>query len=109
MLFRSDLQAGIKACEIVDQQIGKIVEATLAAGGVLIITADHGNAEEMITPKTGGIDTEHSTAPVPLIIVGQDFADGSQLTTGVLGDVAPTMLRLMNLNQPPAMTGKSLI
>ena len=104
-----DLQAGIKACEIVDQQIGKIVEATLAAGGVLIITADHGNAEEMITPKTGGIDTEHSTAPVPLIIVGQDFADGSQLTTGVLGDVAPTMLRLMNLNQPPAMTGKSLI
>jgi len=104
-----DLQAGIKACETVDQQLGRIVEAINAKRGILIITADHGNVEEMIDQQTGGIDTKHSIYPVPLIVVGSDLQGAPELPTGVLGDVAPTMLKLMNIPQPAEMTGKSLI
>jgi 2,3-bisphosphoglycerate-independent phosphoglycerate mutase len=104
-----DIQAGIKACEIVDEQVGRIAEAVIKANGILIITADHGNVEEMIDLQTGAINTKHSTAPVPLIIVGQEFQTGQELPTGVLGDVAPTMLKLMNIKQPAAMTGKALL
>lgn len=105
-----DLQAGIRACEIVDQQVGRIAEAMLQTEGILIITADHGNVEEMIDLKTGGIDTKHSIFPVPLILVGKEFAGRPDtLPVGVLGDVAPTMLQLMSITQPPEMTGKALI
>jgi 2,3-bisphosphoglycerate-independent phosphoglycerate mutase len=104
-----DIPAGVKACEVVDEQVGRLVEAVLAANGVLIITADHGNVEEMLDPATGGIDTKHSIAPVPFIVIGQEFQNGQQLPAGVLGDVAPTMLKLMNISQPTAMTGKTLL
>ena len=105
-----DLQAGIKACEIVDQQVGRIVETILQTGGVLLITADHGNIEEMINPQTGGVDTEHSTSPVPLILVNKEFTNSArELPAGILGDIAPTMLKIMKLPQPSEMTGKPLI
>lgn len=105
-----DLQSGIRACEGVDQQIGRIVEAVRAKNGVLIITADHGNAEEMIDQQTGKVDTKHSTYPVPFIVVAPEFAgQPTELPQGVLGDVAPTMLKLMSINQPAEMTGKPLL
>jgi 2,3-bisphosphoglycerate-independent phosphoglycerate mutase len=105
-----DLRAGIAACETVDTQIGRILIAVSAVDGILIITADHGNVEEMINLKTGAVDTKHSTSPVPLIIVGGQFANQTtELPQGVLGDVAPTMLKLMGLGQPAEMTGKILI
>jgi 2,3-bisphosphoglycerate-independent phosphoglycerate mutase len=91
----------------------------LAAGGVLIITADHGNAEELINVKTGEIDKEHSDAPVPFIIIGENFKnqttgsgemDLTLLTpSGVLADVAPTILKIMGVDQPKEMTGRSLV
>lgn len=105
-----NLQAGIQACEFVDQQIGRIVESVLKLNGLLLITADHGNAEEMINQQTGQIDTEHSAAPVPFILIGQEYAgQPTELRSGVLGDVAPTILKLMEIKQPIEMTGKSLI
>lgn len=105
-----DLQAGITACEIVDQQIGRIVEVINEKQGILIITADHGNVEEMINTQTGQIDTKHSIFPVPFLIVGPEFTDKpTQLPQGILGDVAPTMLYLMSIQKPSEMTGRSLI
>ncbi|OGJ37677.1 MAG: phosphoglycerate mutase (2,3-diphosphoglycerate-independent) [Candidatus Pacebacteria bacterium RIFOXYB1_FULL_39_46] len=105
-----DIQAGVKACEVVDQQVGRIVEAILQTEGVLLITADHGNVEEMINRQTGKIDTKHSTAPVPLIVVGKEFTGKQiELPTGKLADLAPTVLKLMHLSQPAKMTGESLI
>lgn len=105
-----NLQAGIKACAIVDEVAGEIVKAVYNAGGLTLITADHGNVEEMINMETGEIDTEHSTYPVPLIIVSPEYANQSRtLPNGVLADIAPTMLKLMNLPKPADMTGRSLI
>lgn len=105
-----NLEAGIKACEIVDEVTGKIVEAVLAKNGAIIITADHGNIEEMINNDTNQVDTEHSSYPVPCIFVGQQFAQRSnQLPPGILADLAPTMLKLLNIPQPKNMTGRALI
>jgi 2,3-bisphosphoglycerate-independent phosphoglycerate mutase len=105
-----NLAAGIKACEYADQNITKIIEAVDKAGGITVITADHGNVEEMINLTSGGIDTEHSTNPVPLIIHGAPVKDAPlDLPSGILGDVAPTILKLMNLPQPDSMSGRSLI
>jgi 2,3-bisphosphoglycerate-independent phosphoglycerate mutase len=117
-----NLEASIKAIEATDQCIGRVVEATLAMGGVVFITADHGNAEEVRNLQTNAVDKEHSTNPVPFIIVGKQFEGqnmglpegvGSDLsvmpTVGVLGDVAPTILKVMNLSQPDEMTGRPLI
>ncbi|MDO8303458.1 MAG: hypothetical protein Q7T18_09470, partial [Sedimentisphaerales bacterium] len=72
-----DLQAGIKACETVDPQIGRIIEALAATEGILLITADHGNVEEMLNPQKTAIDTKHSTSPVPFIVVGKEFTNQS--------------------------------
>lgn len=105
-----NLQAGIQACEVVDEVMGQIVRSIYNKGGVVLITADHGNAEEMIGIETGEVDTEHSIYPVPLIIVGQQFAGTPRtLPTGILADIAPTMLQIMGLAKPPEMTGRSLI
>ena len=117
-----DVAATIKACEAVDKSLGEVVEHTLAAGGVAVVTADHGNAEEVLNLQTGEIDKEHSTNPVPLLIIGKEFlgtagpggdapeGDLSLLPpVGVLADVAPTVLALMGLDKPPEMTGVSLI
>jgi 2,3-bisphosphoglycerate-independent phosphoglycerate mutase len=99
------LEPTIKAVEAVDECLGKVVDAILAKGGVAIITADHGNADEVITPE-GNPHTAHTTNPVPVIVTkkGIELRDG-----GILGDLAPTMLDLLGLQQPKEMTGKTLI
>lgn len=105
-----NLTAGIKACEVIDECVGKIVQAVILRGGVVLITADHGNAEEMINNETGEIDTEHSTYPVPLLIIGNQFQNRAvMLPSGILADVAPTILKLMNIPKPDSMTGRVLI
>jgi len=102
------LSAGIKACEVVDECLGKIVETVNNLGGVTIITADHGNVEEMIDPVTGEIDTEHSTNPVPFIVVGNQFRQVNLLPQGILADVAPTILAMMKIDKPDLMIGRNL-
>jgi len=101
------MEAAIKACETVDQCTRDVVEAGLEKGYTFIILADHGNADCMINAD-GSPNTAHTTQPVPCFLVGKNL-DNITLTTGVLGDVAPTLLDLMGLNQPESMTGKSLI
>ncbi len=100
------LEAAIKAIETIDECVGRVVEAINNQDGVLIITADHGNAEQMIDYKTGEPHTAHTTNPVPLILVGMENA---KLREGRLADLAPTMLDIMNLEKPAEMTGESLI
>lgn len=102
-----DLQAAMRACEAVDQGLGRVIEALNAVGGAMIVTADHGNCETMIDPDTGGPHTAHTLNPVPVILVGGP--EGVTLRDGRLADLAPTLLELMELEQPPEMTGKSLI
>lgn len=105
-----NLEAAIKACEVVDEVVGRIVDAVYARGGLVLITADHGNVEEMIDTETGQVDTEHSTYPVPFIVVSPQYAGQPvQLPTGILADIAPTMLHLMGLPKPDTMTGRALI
>jgi 2,3-bisphosphoglycerate-independent phosphoglycerate mutase len=103
------LPATIKACEVVDECVGMIVEATLKRGGSLIVTADHGNAEQMWDPATNAPHTAHTTYDVPLIVVGSEFKGRRLREGGRLADIAPTMLAMMGLEQPREMTGKSLI
>ena len=101
-----NLAATILAVEVIDECLGRVVEATRVQGGTVIITADHGNAEQMIDPVTGQIFTAHTTNPVPLIIVGGQsckLRDG-----GSLRDVAPTMLGILGLRAPEQMTGRDL-
>lgn len=117
-----NLSATIKACEVVDSCVGNIVDHVLAKGGAAIITADHGNAEEVLNLQTDEIDKEHSTNPVPLFIVAKDFigqagpggdppeGDLSLMPpVGILADVAPTILKLLSIPQPEEMTGQPLI
>ena len=102
-----DLSAAIAACEAVDHSMGKVLEALKSTGGVMIITADHGNCEMMIDPETGGPHTAHTLNPVPVALVGGP--DSASLHNGRLADLAPTLLALMGLPQPDEMTGQSLI
>jgi 2,3-bisphosphoglycerate-independent phosphoglycerate mutase len=99
------IEAAVKAVETVDACLGKVAAAVQATGGALLITADHGNADEMLEPD-GSPDTAHSLNPVPVIVT----ADGVTLREGgVLADVAPTVLELLGLTQPEAMSGRSLL
>lgn len=102
-----ELSAAIKAMEAVDENVGKIVEAMLEQDGTVIITADHGNAEEMLD-AAGKVVTKHSTNDVPLILIGKETGHLS-LSQGTLGDIAPTMLDLLSIAPPQEMTGHSLI
>jgi 2,3-bisphosphoglycerate-independent phosphoglycerate mutase len=102
-----DLQAAMKACEAVDTGLGRALVALEKAGGAMIVTADHGNCEVMVDPQTGGPHTAHTLSPVPVILVGGP--EGATLREGRLADLAPTLLELMGLEQPPEMTGESLI
>ena len=99
------LAAAIKAVETVDFELGRIEQAIARQGGALLIIADHGNCELMRDPETGGPHTAHTTNPVPVIMVG---GGPGPLHNGRLADVAPTLLDLMGLKQPPEMTGASL-
>jgi 2,3-bisphosphoglycerate-independent phosphoglycerate mutase len=99
------IAAAVKAVQAVDECLGQVVEAVHSSGGACVITADHGNADHMLEPD-GSPNTAHSLNPVPLIVTvpGLSLRDG-----GVLADVAPTVLQLLGIDQPPEMTGRSLI
>ncbi|MFP3344221.1 2,3-bisphosphoglycerate-independent phosphoglycerate mutase [Halomonas sp. SIMBA_159] len=101
-----DFDAAVKAIETVDICVGRVVEAIERAGGACLITADHGNAEQMVHPETGAPQTAHTTFVVPLVYVGERAA---QLEDGRLCDLAPTLLTMMNQPQPEAMTGTPLL
>jgi 2,3-bisphosphoglycerate-independent phosphoglycerate mutase len=101
-----DLQAAIKAVEAVDRCLGRLRAAVEAKGGALLITADHGNAEMMQDPTTGEPHTAHTLNRVPVIVLG---AGQRRVVDGRLADVAPTLLELMGLPKPAAMTGRSLL
>lgn len=102
--------ASVKACGLVDAAVGQIVSSVLLMNGIVLITADHGNVEEMINNQTGEVDTEHSVYPVPLMIIAKQFANKpTMLPSGILADIAPTMLNLMGIEKPASMTGRALI
>jgi len=102
-----NFKAAVAAVEAVDSCVGRVIEALEKAEGSAIITADHGNAEQMEDPETGGIHTAHSSNPVKLVYVGDRRV--KSLRNGKLCDIAPTILELLGLKKPPEMTGKSLI
>jgi 2,3-bisphosphoglycerate-independent phosphoglycerate mutase len=116
-----NIQATIEAIEILDQLIGELVDTVLSYNGLVLITADHGNAENLYDLQSGEINKEHSNNPVPFFIIGDDFAGKSVLAgnvgtelshvtpVGVLADVPPTILKIMGIKKPPEMTGSSLI
>jgi 2,3-bisphosphoglycerate-independent phosphoglycerate mutase len=105
-----NIGAAVKACQVVDECLGKLSDWVLAYGGNMVITADHGNCEEMINSETGAIDTEHSSNPVPFILISQKLVGKSvTLTAGILADVAPTVLKLLNIEVPSNMTGHNLL
>lgn len=101
-----NLEAAVKAIETIDGCVGRVVEAVKKQQGVVLITADHGNAEQMIDYKTGDPQTAHTTNPVPFILVGEKEA---KLKEGRLCDLTPTMLDIMGVEKPKEMTGESLI
>jgi 2,3-bisphosphoglycerate-independent phosphoglycerate mutase len=101
------MEPTVKAVETVDAQLGRIYQAIKQGGGSMLITADHGNAEMLIDPATGGPHTAHTTNPVPFILV----SDQKNLTLregGSLRDLSPTLLGMMNIGQPGEMTGGDL-
>ncbi len=102
------ISAAVEAVSVVDKCLGRIVEAILAKGGKVVVTADHGNAEMMLD-KTGQPVTAHTLDPVPFLLIGQDLPAAHLRSGGRLEDIAPTILDLLNLSQPPEMTGKSLL
>jgi 2,3-bisphosphoglycerate-independent phosphoglycerate mutase len=104
-----DLQAAILAAQAVDVAIGAVEAAVRAAGGALLITADHGNLEMMRDPETGQPHTAHTVGPVPFVYAVGHRADAQLRAGGALRDVAPTILDLLGLPQPAAMTGRSLL
>ena len=101
------LPAAIKAVETIDECVQKVVDAILAHDGTLIITADHGNCEQMIDYKTGEPHTAHTTNPVPLILVTKN--DKLRVHSGKLADLAPTMLEILGIDKPVEMTGESIL
>ena len=108
------IPAVVKACETVDRCVGAVVETILQQGGAAVLIADHGNAEQLIDPQTGGPHTAHTTNPVPCILVAADqHSFGRDVISlregGKLADVAPTLLDLLGLSKPEIMTGESLI
>ena len=103
------LEATVKACETVDACVGAIVDKALARGGRCIVTADHGNAEQMWDPASDAPHTAHTTYTVPAIVVAPEAKGRNLRTDGRLGDLVPTMLELMGLDKPADMTGRSLM
>ncbi|MBI2635507.1 MAG: 2,3-bisphosphoglycerate-independent phosphoglycerate mutase [Parcubacteria group bacterium] len=111
-------KAAVSAIEILDKEMGQLMAESLKTNAVLIITSDHGNADEMIDLLTGQPHTEHTDSPVPFYLIANDFNRektpeevelGKIGVDGILADVTPTILELMELKQPPEMTGKSLL
>jgi 2,3-bisphosphoglycerate-independent phosphoglycerate mutase len=114
------LKAGIQSVEFIDKCLKRIMDACLKVDAALIISADHGNIEQMINPKTGDIDKDHTTNPVPCLLISNEFKFpkplekdfgflSGQVPAGVICDIAPTVLALFGLPKPPEMTGISLL
>ncbi len=114
------LDASIKAVKCVDKEMQKVFDATLQVGGAMIITGDHGNVEQMIDMRNGQINKDHTTNPVPFILIAQEFdlhgkgrkdyvSLASQVPAGAISDIAPTILDLFGLPKPPEMTGINLL
>ena len=101
------IEAAVKAVETVDTCVGRFVEAIREMGGDVCITADHGNADQMVDPETGAPFTAHTTNPVPFIVVSDRV--GWIASDGALCDIAPTLLTLAGMEIPAEMTGKSLV
>lgn len=102
--------AAVTACNVVDECLGRLSSFVLAYDGTMLITADHGNAEEMIDSQSGKIETEHSSNPVPFIAISKNYLGKPQvLQQGILADIAPTVLWLLGLQVPSAMTGRNLL
>ncbi|TRZ64347.1 MAG: 2,3-bisphosphoglycerate-independent phosphoglycerate mutase [Spirochaetia bacterium] len=110
--------ACVKAVKTIDEQIGKIIKTVLETDATLIITSDHGNMEKVVDEKTGNIETKHNASPVPIYLVAKKFMRprteeeilrSKKENIGILADVAPTILELMNIPQPAEMTGQSLL
>jgi len=114
-----NLAAGIEAVEFIDQCLKKILNACQMADAALIVTADHGNIEQMINTRTGDIDKDHTTSPVPFLLFANEFKFAvpekinytylsARVPAGIISDVAPTVLDLFGIPRPPEMTGRSL-
>ena len=103
------LEAAIRAVETVDECLGRVLEAVGRGGGLALVTADHGNAEQMIDYQTGEPHTAHTTNPVPLVLVSDRFKGRSLREGGLLSDVAPTLLEILDLEMPAEMEGRSLL
>ncbi len=103
------LKAAQEAVATVDKCVSRIVSAILEIGGSVLITADHGNADEMIDPESGGAFTAHTTNPVPCVLVSEKYREAKLRAGGILADIAPTLLQILNLPKPAEMTGTSLI
>lgn len=105
-----NLEASINACEAADKFVDVAFQETLGADGVLLVTADHGNAEELINSITNKPDTEHSASNVPLYIASRQYqGKPAKLPSGILADVAPTILKIMGIDKPQTMNGRSLL
>ena len=110
-----DFKAGIKALEVVDECLGKLIDLVLNKNGCLLVTADHGNIEEMVNLETGQIDTQHSTNPVPCWFVSgksklkEPLEEANKEVKGMIADIAATILDLFNIKSPRGMIGESLI
>ena len=105
-----NLEASIKACEAADKFVDIAFQETLGADGVLLVTADHGNAEELINSTSNQPDTEHSGSDVPFYIVSRQYqGKPAKLQSGILADVAPTILKIMGIDKPQSMNGRSLL
>lgn len=105
-----NIQATIKAIQTIDNSLSRIVQESLSLDYGLMITADHGNAEQKINPETGEISTEHTSNPVPFIAINSRLQGKMiKLQSGILADVAPTILKMMEINKPDSMTGRNLL
>ena len=105
-----NLTAAIEAVRVLDGCLGRLADYVITRGGLIIVTADHGNAEQMINPRTGGVSTEHSSNPVPFLAVSNEFQGlGVMLPAGILADVAPTVLSYLGISVPSSMMGRDLL
>lgn len=103
------IEAAVRSLETVDDCLGQVVQAILDKKGVVLVTADHGNVEQMLEPNGQEPHTAHTTNRVPLILVGQEYRGSVLRQGGALEDIAPTMLQILEIPQPPEMTGRSLL
>jgi 2,3-bisphosphoglycerate-independent phosphoglycerate mutase len=104
-----DYQAAIKAVEVVDECVGKVVEKVLSQNGIALVTSDHGNAEEMIDYETGLPKTAHTKNPVEFIYIADDYKNIKLKERGILSDIAPTILYLLGIEKPKEMSSDNLI